>query len=132
MSKYGAIVTYIDGIRFASKAEADRYQQLKILLDNGYIQNLKLHPSYLITIATHKICHVILDFAYVENNKWIYEDVKGCDTAISRLKRKLVEAQHGIKVTLIKKPKKSKIRKLPAGFADGAGYGCTAKPRGKK
>lgn len=105
MSKYKAKKTTLDGITFHSKAEANRYLVLKNMQREGVISNLKLQPEWLITWGTEKICKVILDFAYIKDNRWIYEDVKGVDTALSKLKRKLVQAQHGIGVTLVMKNK---------------------------
>ena len=101
-NKYGAVRTTVDGITFASKAEANRYQELKLLLKAQKIAELELQPKYKIAINGIKVCNVILDFRYYDKDtdKYIIEDVKGKDTPISRLKRKLVEAAYGIKVIL--------------------------------
>jgi hypothetical protein len=45
-SKYGAIPTVIDGIRFASKAEAKRYRELKLLEKAGEVRNIVLQPRF--------------------------------------------------------------------------------------
>lgn len=128
MNKYRAIPTVIDGIKFASRSEAARYVHLKALQAAQKISNLKLQPTFTITLSGEKICKVKLDFSYVENNRWVYEDVKGMDNALSKLKRKLVEAQHNITVILIK----NGVKVLPPGYADGAVTGYTARTRGKK
>lgn len=101
-NKYGAVRTTVDGITFASKAEANRYQELKLLLKAQKIAELELQPKYKIAINGIKVCSVILDFKYYDKrlDRFIIEDVKGKDTPISRLKRKLVEAAYGIKVIL--------------------------------
>lgn len=44
-SKYGAQRTTIDGIAFASKREASRYQELKLMQMAGEIQDLELQPD---------------------------------------------------------------------------------------
>lgn len=95
----------VDGITFDSKGEAGRYSYLRRLEQIGLISDLVLQPTYLITIDGIKICKVILDFAYIDtvSGGWVFEDFKGVDTAISKLKRKLVEAQHKIKVMVVKK-----------------------------
>ena len=114
--KYRAVKTTIDGITFASKREAKRYTELKILEKAGYITHLELQPEYPITINGIKICKYIADFRYftvrAESNEpsynskgeWqtptltgdtegqIVEDSKGFKTPIYRLKKKLVEA----------------------------------------
>lgn len=91
-NKYRAKPVEIDGFRFASKAEARRYQELLLLEKARKITKVTLQPAYIITINDHKICKVIGDFHYTENGKIVVEDVKGMDTPLSRLKRKLVKA----------------------------------------
>ena len=44
--KYKNKKTTIDGLIFASKLEAKRYTELKLLEKQGIITNLKLQPSY--------------------------------------------------------------------------------------
>lgn len=44
--KYGAKATVVDGIRFASKKEANRYGELKLLERAGHIKDLELQPSF--------------------------------------------------------------------------------------
>ena len=77
-----------------------------MLLVQHKIFHLKVHPAFPIEIDGTTICKVILDFKYLDwladDKPLIYEDVKGRDNALSRLKRKLVEAQYGIKVTIIR------------------------------
>lgn len=91
----------IDGYTFDSKAEARRYQELKLIDPHSLI----VHPRFLILINRVTVCTVVLDFQYWPkraNCQPIYEDVKGKDTALSRLKRKMVEAAYGIKVQVIR------------------------------
>ena len=45
-SKYGAIRTTVDGVTFASKAEARRYAELKLLEQAGEIKGLELQPKF--------------------------------------------------------------------------------------
>lgn len=104
-NKYGAVKTVVDGITFDSKAEARRYQELKLLQRGGKIIALKVHPVYPIPNGTldgvdGHICNVELDFEYFRDD-WVFEDVKGQDNALSRLKRKLVEAFYFLKVDVI-------------------------------
>ena len=99
-NKYGAVKTVVDGITFDSKAEARRYQELKVL---GYSKtDLYIHPKFSISYHGKAICFVVLDFMYKnKDGEFQYEDVKGRDNALSRLKRKLVEAFYDIKVDVI-------------------------------
>jgi glutamine synthetase type III len=128
-SKYGAVRTEVDGITFASKAEARRYAELRLLEKAGEITKLQLQPKFDIyvdnfTVAERlkasarraslprvKVCTYVADFAYdiktlsaSENDRYerVVEDVKGMKTPVYRLKKKLVEAQYGIRIQEIR------------------------------
>lgn len=103
MTKYNAKATDVDGIRFASKAEAERYCQLKVLEISQEITLLELQPKYPINIGGKKICTYIGDFRYFTKDGVVVEDVKGVLTPVYRLKKKLVEAMYpGVTITEIK------------------------------
>jgi hypothetical protein len=95
MNKYHNIKTVVDGMKFDSKAEANRYCELKLLQRAGKIQSLKLQPRYLIQEKfkyggkTELKIEYVADFEYVENGQVVVEDVKGMKTAVYKLKRKL-------------------------------------------
>ena len=99
--KYGAIPTTIDGIRFASKGEAGRYKELKLLEKAKKIRDLELQPKFPLVVAGTHIAHYIADFRYfdLEAGREIIEDFKGVRTSTYRIKKKLVEVLHGIRVT---------------------------------
>lgn len=107
MNKYRAKKVTIDGYIFDSQLEARRYGELKILKKAGKIWDLVVHPAFPIFVRGVLICNVELDFQYREVTECllppIYEDCKGYDTPLSRLKRKLFEAQYGVKVELVRK-----------------------------
>lgn len=112
MSKYRAVPTTVNGFRFASKAEARRYQELLLLGKAGEIRNLELQPRFPITSGGVRVADYVADFRYDEiavhgtnglggpAHEWrdVVEDVKGVKTPVYRLKKKLVEAQHGITI----------------------------------
>ena len=103
-NKYAAKRVFEDGIMFDSKWEHKRYRELKLLQTAGDIFYLETHPQYSVVWPKNgvRICTVILDFRYVDaQGNARVEDTKGTRTAISNLKRKLVEAAHGIKVDVI-------------------------------
>lgn len=102
-NKYGAKKVKLDGHVFDSKAEAMRYGELKLMEKAKEIFGLEVHPEFPIRINGIIVCIVMLDFGYLAKNfpRHCYEDVKGRDNSLSRLKRKLVEAQYGINVKLI-------------------------------
>lgn len=108
-SKYAAVPTTIDNIRFASKREAARYLELKMLEKAGEIKELTLQPKYPLIVRPRSMggygnCVVvgnyIADFRYREGPRGILriEDVKGVKTPIYRLKKKMVEAIYGIEI----------------------------------
>lgn len=102
--KYKAKPVVLDGVRFDSLAEAARYWDLTILQRAGKITDLKIHPRWPIVINNIKVCVVELDFSYLdEKGQLRTEDVKGCMTALSNLKRKMIGATYGIAVNIIKR-----------------------------
>ena len=104
MSKYHATPIYIDGVRFASKAEGRRYGELRLLERAGVISQLELQPRYPVVVNNVQICRYLADFRYVEGDRTVIEDVKGMvgGTALYRLKKRLVEALYGITITEVR------------------------------
>ena len=106
-NKYSAVRTAVDGVTFASKAEALRYWQLKLLKGARAITDLELQPRFDLFVQRansnkHINCGFYkADFAYVQDGKRIVEDVKGRDTPLSALKRKLVFAIYGVEIQLV-------------------------------
>jgi hypothetical protein len=107
-SKYNATKTVVDGITFASKAEAKRYAELKLLERAGEITVLRTQPLFNLRAAgggpDAEIGKYVADFGYFipASGKHVYEDVKGFKTPLYRWKKKHVEAQYGIKIVEIK------------------------------
>lgn len=98
--KYKAKPVRIDGHWFASTKEGNRYKELRFLEAARDIKDLKLQPRFPIVVNKIKICTYVADFKYTQNGREIVEDVKGCDTSISKLKRKLVKAIYEIDVLI--------------------------------
>ena len=104
-SKYGAVRTTIDGITFASKAEARRYAELLLLARAGEIRGLELQPRFELSVFGYgndtRIGDYVADFQYQRGPKGVLviEDVKGVKTALYRWKKKHVEAQYNIRIT---------------------------------
>ena len=106
--KYGNKKTVVDGIKFDSKWESQRYLYLKSLEKAGRIINLKLQPRFDLVVNGEKICAYIADFEYDKENAhgaWehIIEDAKGVETPEFKLKKKLMKAVHGVEIYLSKK-----------------------------
>jgi hypothetical protein len=98
--KYGAKATEFLGVRFDSRREAVRYQELLIRGQAGELCDLELQPSFPIVVNGVKVCTYRADFGYRElaTNQIVTEDSKGWRTPVYRLKKKLVEAQYGIQI----------------------------------
>ena len=99
-SKFGNRITEIDGRKFASKREASRYAELKLLERIGEIVELECQPRYPLTLNGVKLATYVADFRYrvVASGEIVVEDVKSKPTItdVYRLKKKLMLALHGI------------------------------------
>lgn len=99
-NKYGAKRTELDGIVFDSGAEASRYALLSMLERRGKISGLVRQRKFnILDCAEYRA-----DFAYwdFDRDRFVVEDVKGYDTAVSKLKRKLVKKLYGIEVEVVR------------------------------
>ena len=92
-NKYNAKRTIVDGIRFASKKEAQRYGQLALLESTGKIDNLRIQPRIPLMVNGQKIGHYVADFQYEFAGKLIIEDVKtpATRTPVYKLKIKILQ-----------------------------------------
>lgn len=100
MSKYHNKKVQIDMYVFDSIAESRRYKELKLLERAGKISELELQPRFLLQESfrkngkTFRKIEYIADFQYIENGKIVIEDVKGKETEVFKLKRKLFEHEY--------------------------------------
>lgn len=98
--KFGNVKTEVDGIKFDSKREAERYKSLLLLIKSGRVRNLKRQVVFDLVVNGYRVCKYRADFVYeeYENRLWtsVVEDVKGPITQAYRIKRKLMRACHGI------------------------------------
>lgn len=98
-SKYKAVKTEYDGIKFDSKKEAARYSTLILLKTSGQIKKIELQPRFDIIVNGRFCGFYKADFRITGNNDVVtIEDVKGMKTAVYKLKKKLIEAIYGIKI----------------------------------
>lgn len=91
----------VDGVVFASKREARRYSELRLMERAGEITHLELQPEYKVMIAGHLFCTYRADFRYFRNGERIVEDCKSGGTAKDtayRLRKRAAELYHFIKV----------------------------------
>ncbi len=98
-SKYGAIPTEVDGIRFDSKREAAYFTELRLLKAHGEI----LYFLRQVPIQLPGKTKYIVDFqVFYPNGSVRYVDVKGKETQTFRLKKRQVEALYPIEIEVVK------------------------------
>lgn len=96
-----------------SKMEARRCADLTALEAVGRITHLEQQPEFRVEINGKLVCRYIADFQYrmADSGLPIVEDVKGMQTPVFNLKRKLVEAAYPGLVVSVYPPKKRKARR---------------------
>ena len=122
-TKYNATKCLVDGIEFASKREANRYLELRLLERAGEISDLRLQVDFELISNQYraekrygkngkplKDKEVLLerkvvyraDFVYTDKDgKTVVEDVKGFRTTEYVLKRKMFLYKYGFPITEI-------------------------------
>lgn len=93
----------ITGQRFASKLEARRYLDLRILERGGYIRDLEIQPRFdLHGLNGSVVARYAADFRYldVDTGEEVVEDAKSVATATPtyKLKAKLLKAEYGVQI----------------------------------
>lgn len=116
--KYNAQRTVIDGISFASKAEARRFAELKLMVKAGEIRDLELQPKYPLIVNGQTVASYTADFRYRHNRDgfrdWVVEDTKGVKTQVYRIKKKWMAAQYAITITEIGRATHARRRSEPS------------------
>ena len=107
-SRYRSQSVTIDGIRYDSKKEFARWQQLCMLRDAGKIIALQrqvafeLAPAVILDGRKKPPIRYIADAVYFEQGTQIIEDIKSEITRkdpVYRLKKHLMKSVHGIDIT---------------------------------
>ncbi len=115
-NKYRAKKTEVDGIKFDSKREAERYGELKLLEKAGQISRLKPHPRFLLAgngvqiklrserYPNGRQAVYTADFEYMDNQTFemVIEDVKGMATKAAKLRIAVFESLTGRRVRIVK------------------------------
>ena len=92
-SKYGSKIVTYDGVKYHSAAEARRAMELDILIKCKKIQRWERQIPFAIEINGVHVCRVVVDFrVYPLAGMWWLEEVKGHETPVYKLKRKLFAA----------------------------------------
>ncbi len=108
MSKYHNKKVVFCGIKFDSKAEANRYAELLLLLRAGQINNLERQVEFTLIPAQRdgtgrtieQAVRYKADFVYTEKGHQVVEDVKSKATITPEyiIKRKLMLFRFGIRI----------------------------------
>lgn len=114
--KYQNKIVIVDGIKFDSKKEAVRYNELKLLEKAGEISGLRRQVKFELIPAQREpdtigkrggvkpgkvieraICYYA-DYVYIQNGETVVEDVKGFRTPVYKIKKALMLYIHGIRI----------------------------------
>jgi hypothetical protein len=102
-SKYHSIKTAIGGRVFDSKAEANRFAELRLLMRAGEVKNIECQPKFLLQDSFKKNGKTYRKIEYIADFKITYadgrieiEDVKskGTKTEAYKIKKKLFELKY--------------------------------------
>lgn len=102
-SKYRNVKTVRFGQVFDSRKEADRYLELRSLLERGEIKNLRRQVKYPFVLNSVKVATYIADYVYEDRyGNEIVEDVKGMKKGAAyqtfKIKQRLMLALYNIEV----------------------------------
>lgn len=100
-NKYGARPVWVGDMRFASRKEARRYEELRLLACAGEIRNLRCQVVFELLPGEGRERPVtyVADFVYeTADGKQVVEDTKGYRTREYRIKRRLMWALYGIRI----------------------------------
>lgn len=105
-SKYRNQATRVDGIRFHSKLEADRYRELKALQAAGRVAWFTMQIPFRIPGGIYRADFLVVWMeAMGDYNGWIshvsIEDTKGVLTPLARHKIACVKERYGISVRIL-------------------------------
>lgn len=100
-SKYKSCRTKVDGISFASKAEAEYYLELQTYVNDGELKILELQPKVVMTTSLIKY---VPDFKIQDKfgRQW-YVDVKGMETPVFKIKKRLWKHYGDGELKIVKK-----------------------------
>lgn len=106
-AKYGNTKVEVNGVKYDSKKEAKRAEELERQERLGIISNLEKQKKYVLQpsfkFAGHTIREIayVADFVYTENGTKVVEDVKSPITRanpVYKIKKKMMMYVHGIEI----------------------------------
>lgn len=93
--KFNAKAQNYDGIKFPSKAELQRYIELKALIKTGEVLFFLRQVPFHLPGSIKFVCDYLVFWA---DGTVTFEEVKGVKTPLYIAKKKMVEAIYGIKI----------------------------------
>ena len=93
--KFRAIPTELDGIKFASRKEAKRYIELRLLEKSGELLFFLRQVPFHLPANVKYVCDFL---CFWKDETVTIEDVKGIKTSLYILKKKQVEATYPVKI----------------------------------
>lgn len=96
---------------FDSKREADRFDELDLMVKAGVIKELRCQVPLILRCGGKEVkseagrtLKYLADFEYWDNElgKRRWEDVKGYDTRLSQLKRAVITTEYGITIEIVR------------------------------
>lgn len=113
-NKFGAVATFVDGVRFDSKIEAGRWNTLRMMAMVGEIRDLERQVRFPLDVNGATIGHYVADFVYHrKDGERIIEDVKGHQTELFKRSAKHMAAQGNpvsVWPAVAKKPRKRRTK----------------------
>jgi len=98
-NKFGATATTVDGIRFASKAEARYYVGLTVARQSGHLRFFLRQVPFHLPGGVRYICDFV---EFWKNGDIKFVDVKGHRTRDFINKKKIVEATYPVEIMEVK------------------------------
>lgn len=102
-SKYRNTPTNFEGHRFDSAAECDYYKHLMKLERAGEVLMILRQVPFHLTANSENIAKYVCDFQVFYKDRVEFVDVKGLETDMFKLKKKLVESQYPVEIKIVKK-----------------------------
>ena len=93
--KFRAIPTELDGIKFASRKEARRYKELRLLEKSGELLFFLRQVPFHLPANVKYVCDFL---CFWQDDTVTVEDVKGIKMPMYVLKKKQVEAIYPVKI----------------------------------
>lgn len=103
-NKYNNLLTEYNGVKYHSRLEAKYAALLDIRQKAKEVENIKRQERFPLEVNGEKIGTYVADFSFFDKVKKVNRvvDIKGVETDLFKIKKKLMKAVHGIDVEIIK------------------------------